>query len=56
MLVKRVFADERREFRDELRVAAEREVSLDPQLERGQTGSLEALDLRLRGRVVGQVR
>ena len=55
-LVERVFADECLELGDELGVLAQREIGLDPQLERGQTRSLEALDLRLRGRVVGQIR
>ena len=54
--MERILADERLELGDELGVAAEREIGIDPQLERGKTGSLEALDLRLRGRVVGQLR
>ena len=55
-LVERMLVDERLQLRDELGVAAEREVGLDSQLERGQTCSLEALDLRVRGRVVGEIR
>ena len=55
-LMERVFADEYLELGDELGVVAQCEIGFDPQLERGQTRSLEALDLRLRGRVVGQIR
>ena len=54
--VERILVDERLKLGDELGVAAEREIGLDSQLERGQTRSLEALDLRLRGRIVGEVR
>ena len=50
-----MLTDERLELGNELRVAAEREVGIDPQLERGEARSLEALGLRLRENVVGEL-
>ena len=47
--------DERLELADDLDVAAEREVGLEPALEGGQTQLLEACDRRLRERLVGNV-
>jgi hypothetical protein len=55
-LVERVGTHEPLELGNELSVAAEREVGLDSQLECGQMRSPEALNLRLRGRIVGEVR
>ena len=55
-LAKRVRDDERLQLGDELRVPPECEVGLDSRLERGQAKLLEARDLVLRERLVGEVR
>jgi hypothetical protein len=47
--------DERLQFADQLGVAAEREVSLDPLFQRGQLQLVQARDLRLCERLVGEV-
>ena len=54
-LAQRVLGDERLELADELRVAAEREVGVDPLLERREAELLEPDDRGLRERLVGEV-
>ncbi len=54
-LAQRMAGDLRLELADQLGAAAEREVGLDPVLERRQPLLLEPRDLRLRERLVGQV-
>jgi len=51
-----MLAHERVEFPDELGVATEVEVCLDPQLERGEAKLFEAEDLSLREPLAGEVR
>ena len=50
-----MLADERLDLADELRVAAEREVGLEPPLERLQAKLFETWGLGLRERLVGEV-
>jgi hypothetical protein len=50
-----VLADERFELADELGVAAEREVGLEPPLERAEAELLQAESLALRTRRVSKV-
>ena len=54
-LAERVALDERLELTDQLVVPSEREVGVDPLLERGQTELLEPSDLRLGERLVREV-
>ena len=54
-LPQRVAGDERLQLADELGVAAEREVGLDPLFERRQLQLVQARDLRLCERLVGEV-
>ena len=54
-LAERMALDERLELADQLVVASEREVGVDPLLERGQAELLEASDLRLGERLVREV-
>jgi hypothetical protein len=51
-----VLDDERLELTDEIRLAPEREVGLDSLLEAGEAEVLEARDLRLRERLVSEIR
>ena len=55
-LAQRVNPDQPLELSDHRAVAAEREVDVDPLLDRGHAELLEAGDLRLRERLVGEVR
>ena len=50
-----MLAWQRLELADQLGIAAERELRLDPLLDRGQTQLLEPGDLRLGERLVGEV-
>ena len=50
-----MLADEHLDLTDELCEAAEREVGLEPPLERHQAELFEAENLRLRERLVGEV-
>jgi hypothetical protein len=50
-----MLADEHLKFSDELGVAAESEVGLEPALERSQAELLEARNLALRKRLVREV-
>ena len=54
-LAQRMPRDERLELADELGVAAEREIGLDPLFERRELQLVEARDLRLCERLVGEV-
>ena len=54
-LAQRVLADERLELGDELRTAAEREVGVDAVLERHEPQLLQAPDLGLAERLVGEI-
>ena len=54
-LAQRVPGDERLQLADELGVAAEREVGLDPLFERRELQLVQARDLRLCERLVGEV-
>ena len=51
----RLARDERGELTDEIGVAAEREISLDPLLERSEAALLEALDVGPGEVVVGEI-
>ncbi len=51
-----MLADQRLELADQVRVSAEREVGLDPLLERGEAQVLEPRGLRLRERLVCELR
>ena len=55
-LAERVLGDERLELPDQLVVAPECEVGVDPQLQRGEPDLLEPGDGRLREALVGEVR
>ncbi len=54
-LVKRMGTDERLQLGDELGIAAEREIGVDPPLERSKAGGRELLDVRLGEHVVCEV-
>ena len=54
-LPQRMPSDERLQLADQLSVAAEREVGLDPLFERRQLQLVQARDLRLCERLVGEV-
>src|SRR5262249_6816117 len=55
-LAQRVIGDERLQLRYELEVPCEREIGIDPLLERDQTQLLQPGDIALRERLVGHVR
>ena len=55
-LAERMFADEHLHLADELREAAERQVRIEPPLERPQAQLLEPENLQLRERLVGEIR
>ena len=54
-LAEGMLGDERLELRHELRMLPEREVGVDPPLDRQQVQLLEARDRRLRERLVGEI-